>query len=62
MLETPVLTRKPYPISHESLCSTVEVLALFARVPVNLGMDNRAISTLRHVAALLKTATDGTIS
>jgi hypothetical protein len=61
MLEIPALTRKPYPVSHVSLCPTVEVLVLSARVPVKLGMDNRAISTLRHVVALLKTATDGTI-
>lgn len=61
MLETPALTRETYPISHESLCPTAEVLVLSARVPVNLGMDNRANSILRHVAALLKTATDGTI-
>ena len=61
MLETPALTRKFYPVSHESLRSTFEVLVLSARVPVKLGMDNRAISILRHVAALLKTATDGTI-
>lgn len=61
MLETPVLTRKPYPVLHESLYSTVEDLVLSARVPVNLGMDNRAILILRHVAALLKTAMDGTI-
>jgi hypothetical protein len=44
MLEIPALTRKPYPVSHESLCSTFEVLVLSARVPVNLGMENRAIS------------------
>ncbi len=61
MLETLALTRKPYPVPHESLYSTVEVLVLSARVPVNLGMDNRAISILRRVAALLKTATGGTI-
>jgi len=61
MLETPALTRKPYPVSHESLYSAVEVSVLSARVRVNLGMDNRANSILRHVAALLKTATDGTI-
>lgn len=61
MLETPALTRKSYPVPHASLFSTVEVLVLSVRVPVNLGMDNRAISILRHVAALLKTAMDGTI-
>jgi hypothetical protein len=61
MLETPALTRKPYPVSYESLCSTVAVLVPSARAPVNLGMDNRAILILRHAAALLKTATDGTI-
>jgi hypothetical protein len=61
MLETPALTRKPYPVSHERLCSTFEVLVLSVRVPVSLGMDNRVISILRHVAALPKTATDGTI-
>lgn len=61
MLETPALTRKPYSVWRESLCSTFEVLVLSARVPVNLGMDNHAISILRPVAALLKTATDGTI-
>jgi hypothetical protein len=61
MLETPALTRKPYRVSHESLCSPFEVSVLSARVLVKLGMDNRAISILRHVAALLKTATDGMI-
>ena len=61
MLEIPALTRKPYPVSHEGLCSPFDVLALSARVPVKLGMDNRAISILRHVAALFKTAMDGTI-
>ena len=61
MLEIPALTRKPYPVSHESLCSPFEVLVLSARVPVKPGMDNRAILILRHVAALLKTAMDGTI-
>lgn len=61
MLETPALIRKSYPVPHVSLFSTVEVLVLSVRVLVNLGMDNRAISILRHVAALLKTATGGTI-
>ena len=61
MLETPAPTRKPYPVSRESLYSTVEVLVPSVRVLVKLGMDNHAISILRHVAALLKTATEGTI-
>ncbi len=61
MLEIPALTRKPYPVSYESLGSTFEVLVLSARAPVRLGMDNRVISILRHVVALFKTDTDGTV-
>lgn len=61
MSETPALTRKSYSAWHESLCSTVEASVPSVRVPVKLGMDNRATSILRRAAALLKTATDGTI-
>ena len=39
--------------------SFFKVLGLSARVLVNLGMDNLAISTLRHAAVPLKTATGG---